>query len=108
MSLPPYVHSFPPIRSDAAEIVILGTMPGKASLAAGRDYAHPRNLFWRLMADMLGFHPQASYDERLLALQAARIALWDVVQSCTRESSLDSADLLLREALPPEPIRLAS
>jgi hypoxanthine-DNA glycosylase len=90
MSFPPYVHSFLPISAETAEMVILGTMPGKASLAAGQYYAHPRNLFWRLMADILGFHPESSYQERLLALQAAHIALWDVVQCCTRESSLDS------------------
>ncbi|RRR66274.1 MAG: DNA-deoxyinosine glycosylase [Candidatus Viridilinea halotolerans] len=90
MSLPLYIHSFPPISSEAAEIVILGTMPGKASLAAGQYYAHPRNLFWKFMAHIVGFHPEAAYAERLLALQTARIALWDVVQCCTRESSLDS------------------
>lgn len=90
MSFSPYVHSFPPISAETAEIVILGTMPGKASLAAGQYYAHPRNLFWRLMADILGFQPEASYEECLLALQAAHIALWDVVQSCTRASSLDA------------------
>jgi TDG/mug DNA glycosylase family protein len=75
---------------EAAEIVILGTMPGKASLAAGQYYAHPRNLFWRLVADILGVHPDASYEERLVALHTARIALWDVIQYCTRELSLDS------------------
>ncbi|NCC33037.1 MAG: DNA-deoxyinosine glycosylase [Chloroflexia bacterium] len=86
----PYLHSFAPISTATAERLILGTMPSTASLAAGQYYAHPRNLFWRLMAEILGFAPEASYDERRLALQAARIAVWDVVQCCTRASSLDA------------------
>jgi TDG/mug DNA glycosylase family protein len=90
MASPLYIHSFPPISAESAEIVILGTMPGKASIAAGQYYAHPRNLFWRLLADILGVHPEAAYEDRLVALHTARIALWDVLQYCTRESSLDS------------------
>ncbi|NCC36992.1 MAG: DNA-deoxyinosine glycosylase [Chloroflexia bacterium] len=86
----PHLHSFAPISTATAERFILGTMPSTASLAAGQYDAHPRNLFWRLMADMLGFAPEASYDERRLALQSARIAVWDVVQCCTRASSLDA------------------
>ncbi|PDV98951.1 DNA-deoxyinosine glycosylase [Candidatus Chloroploca asiatica] len=99
MNVPPYLHSFPPISAETAERLILGTMPGKASLAAGQYYAHPRNLFWRLMAEILGFSPEASYEQRQLALQAARIALWDVVQCCTRTSSLD-ADIDARSVVP--------
>ena len=66
-------------------------MPGRDSLAAGQYYAHPRNLFWKIMAAMLGFEPQLPYRERLTALREARIALWDVMHSCKREGSLDSS-----------------
>ena len=65
-------------------------MPGRDSLAAGQYYAHPRNLFWKIMAALLGFEPQAPYGDRLKALRDARIALWDVIHSCRRQGSLDA------------------
>jgi hypoxanthine-DNA glycosylase len=65
-------------------------MPGRDSLAAGQYYAHPRNLFWRIMGTMLGFELPAPYRSRLKALRDARIALWDVMYSCRRAGSLDA------------------
>ena len=84
------VQSFAPVADRHAEVLILGSMPGRDSLAAGQYYAHPRNLFWKIMAAMLGFEPQTPYRGRLKALRDARIALWDVIHSCKREGSLDS------------------
>lgn len=84
------VFSFPPIADAAAERLILGSMPGAASLAAGRYYAHPHNAFWPILAELIGFAPDADYATRVSALRAAHIALWDVLQSCTREGSLDA------------------
>lgn len=83
-------HGFPPIARDDATILVLGTMPGKASLAAGQYYAHARNTFWKLAGTILGIDPALPYDERVSGLVAARIAVWDVLQLCTRETSLDS------------------
>lgn len=85
------IHSFPPISSPDAEILILGSMPGGASLAAGRYYAHPRNSFWRILTEILHVDGEATYDERVHALIAARIAVWDVLQSCHRSGSLDTS-----------------
>ena len=86
----PRVRSFKPIADSKAEILILGSMPGRASLAARQYYAHPRNAFWRIAAELLGFDSTLPYAKRVRALKAARIALWDVLQSCTREGSLDA------------------
>lgn len=74
-------------------------MPGKASLAAGEYYAHPRNHFWPIMGELIGAHPSLPYAGRLKMLKSSGIALWDVLQSCIREGSLDS-DIVDLSAVP--------
>ena len=88
--MPPYIHSFAPISSPSAHTLILGSMPGKASLLAGQYYAHPQNAFWKIMSTLLGAEEGLSYDDKTELLTSHGIALWDVMKSCTRESSLDS------------------
>jgi hypoxanthine-DNA glycosylase len=84
--------SFAPIVEATTETLILGSLPGAASLAAGRYYAHPRNQFWRLLGAVIGEDlPALPYDERLAALRHHRIGLWDVVAEAERAGSLDAA-----------------
>lgn len=85
------VQGFAPIATADAEILILGSMPSEASLAAGQYYAHPRNQFWPIVADLLGFDATAPYEVRVQALESARVALWDVLHACVRPGSLDSS-----------------
>jgi TDG/mug DNA glycosylase family protein len=84
------IHSFEPIEDEQARILILGSMPGQASLKASQYYAHPQNAFWRIMGRLLDFDASAPYDLKIQKLKTARIALWDVLGSCTRAGSLDS------------------
>ena len=87
----PRVQSFSPIADAKARVLILGSMPGKASLAAGQYYAHAQNLFWRILGEITGAAPSLPYAARARALKSSGIALWDVLASCAREGSLDSA-----------------
>ena len=85
-------HCFPPVTRPDTRLLVLGSLPGVISLAEQRYYAHPRNLFWRLMSEVIGrdLVPLA-YEDRLAALLDARVGLWDTVAAATREGSLDAA-----------------
>ena len=86
----PSLRGFPPIAAPGATRLILGSMPGRASLAANRYYAHPRNAFWLIMGELFGAGPDLPYARRVRALQRAGIAVWDVLAGCAREGSLDA------------------
>lgn len=86
----PHIQSFPPIADANANILILGSMPGKKSLRAKQYYAHPRNAFWAIMGELIGATPDLPYETRTQILKASGIALWDVLASCTRHSSMDA------------------
>lgn len=92
-SLPePRKASFPPHIAPDARVLILGSLPGEASLAAQQYYANPRNRFWHLIGLVVGEELAAlPYAQRLAALTRHRIGLWDAVATAERRGSLDSA-----------------
>ncbi|MBL8300108.1 MAG: DNA-deoxyinosine glycosylase [Rhodanobacteraceae bacterium] len=86
-----YVESFASSVGADCRILILGSMPGIRSLAAGQYYAHPKNLFWPLMQAVFGVEAGQPYAQRMVQLLASGVGLWDVLQGCERRGSLDSA-----------------
>ena len=85
-------QSMAPVGANDARLLILGSLPGDASLAAQRYYAYPTNQFWRLLGGAIGEELAAlDYPARLDRLAARGIALWDVVADATRSGSLDGA-----------------
>ena len=85
------VRSFEPIIGRRPRILILGSMPGVASLEAVQYYAHPRNAFWPIMSELFGIDHRADYEGRVDQLAKQPLILWDTLQACKRPGSLDSS-----------------
>lgn len=86
-----YASGFPAVVGRDPRILILGSLPGQASLVANQYYAMPRNSFWFVMNAICGADPGLAYQERLRRLKRAGIALWDVLHAAERAGSLDAA-----------------
>ena len=83
-------RSFPAIADARTRVLILGSLPGEASLARGQYYAHPQNQFWLLLGAVIGQDLRSlGYEVRIEALLSHRIGLWDVVAEARRDGSLD-------------------
>ena len=82
--------AFPPLLGDKPITLILGSMPGQASLNAGQYYAHPRNAFWFVMSRFCDFEDGIRYQDAVKAVIDKRICVWDVLLDCDRKGSLDS------------------
>lgn len=85
------IRSFPSLSNPAAEVLLLGTMPGAMSLALNEYYGHPRNHFWKLLAAIFNEPLPTDYQVKKEMLLRNNIAVWDVLQACERQGSLDSA-----------------
>jgi len=86
------IYSFPPIIDLGSRILILGSMPGAASLRAHRYYWNNRNYLWRILYGIYGDgrEPDTEYEDRLAFALSNGVAMWDVIASCERKGSLDS------------------
>ena len=81
-------EGFAPIARDDAQLLILGSLPGRRSIVTQQYYAHPQNAFWRIMAEL--YAVSGSYSERCEQLRRAGVAVWDVLASSVRAGSLDA------------------
>jgi len=82
--------SFQPIIDEQSRILILGSMPGVDSLRLQQYYANPRNQFWKILYELYDTQASQDYWERVSFVKSKQIAVWDVIENCYREGSLDS------------------
>ena len=81
---------FEPVIKKNCRFLVLGSMPGVASLQKHQYYAHPRNAFWPIMEELFAIEQSRAYEERCAMLSSAGVGVWDVLKSCKRAGSLDS------------------
>ncbi len=84
------VESFAPVIGTQPRVLILGSMPGVRSLHEQQYYAHPRNSFWPIMGELFSINWAHSYPQKIKQISALPLVLWDVLNSCRRDGSLDS------------------
>ena len=82
--------SFQPIIDERSRILILGSMPGVESLRLQQYYANPRNQFWKILYELFDSQASLDYAERVSFIKSKKVAVWDVIENCYREGSLDS------------------
>ncbi len=88
----PALRGLPPVVSPATRLLVLGSFPSEASLAAQQYYAHPRNAFWAILSALWAIDLRAlAYPRRLATVKAHGLGIWDIYARCRREGSLDSA-----------------
>lgn len=86
------IHSIPPVYNADSRILILGSLPSPASRSFGFPYGHPQNIFWPLLAELLGEpNPEPTVAARRSLLLRHGIALWDVIASCEIVGADDSS-----------------
>lgn len=85
------ISSFPPIINSESKVLILGTVPGVKSWEMKQYYAHPQNQFWKIIFDLFDKEFTSDYETKKHLVLDNKLALWDVIDTCYREGSLDSA-----------------
>lgn len=84
------IDSLSPIADKNSKILILGSIPGKQSLEKQQYYGNNRNAFWKIIYTLFGGEYKDEYEEKIKFAKKNNIALWDVIENCNREDSLDS------------------
>ncbi|MBW8361672.1 MAG: DNA-deoxyinosine glycosylase [Kaistella sp.] len=84
------ISSFPPVISKSSKVLILGSVPGVKSLEMQEYYAHPQNHFWKIMFRLFNEEVTTDYAEKMKILDRNKVAVWDVIDTCERDGSLDT------------------
>ena len=82
----PSLRGLAPVIGPATRLVVLGSFPSEASLAAQQYYAHPRNHFWPILGALWQVDlRQLPYAERIELVRERGLGIWDVYAGCRRE-----------------------
>ena len=84
------ITGLPPVHGKLPEVVIVGSFPSRQSLLKKEYYGNPRNHFWQILEALFSLDPHLPYRLRTSRLIDHRIALWDVICTCSREGSADA------------------
>lgn len=84
-------HSFPPVFNRDSKVLILGSFPSVKSREEGFFYGHPRNRFWKVIAEVYEEAQPMTISEKKQLLLRNQIALWDVIDECDIIGSSDSS-----------------
>jgi TDG/mug DNA glycosylase family protein len=84
------VVRLPPVYGESPEVIILGSFPSRQSLLKNEYYGNPRNHFWQIIEALFSLDRHLPYQVRTSLLTDHRIALWDVICTCSREGSADA------------------
>lgn len=85
------IHTIEPVFNQDSKVLLLGTFPSPKSREFGFYYSHPRNRFWPIIADLCSCNIPITKDEKIQFLLAHKIALWDVLQSCSIQGADDAS-----------------
>ena len=85
------VHPIPPVYDNNSKVLILGSFPSVKSREEGFFYGHPQNRFWKVIATIFNEEVPGTIDEKRSLLLRNHIAVWDVIESCDIDGSLDSS-----------------
>ena len=99
------VHPLAPIYDERSRVLVLGTIPSPKSREVGFYYGHPQNRFWKVLGALFDEPEPRGNEERTTFLLAHRIALWDVLASCT---IVGASDASIADSVPNDLQRVAS
>lgn len=85
------IHTIEPVFNQDSKVLLLGTFPSPKSREFVFYYSHPRNRFWPIIADLCSCNIPITKDEKIQFLLAHKIALWDVLQSCSIQGADDAS-----------------
>lgn len=84
-------HTFEPIYDAHSKVLILGTFPSVKSRENNFYYGHPQNRFWKVLSAITDCKLPNTIEEKKAFLLSNKIAVWDVIQSCSIKGSDDSS-----------------
>ena len=85
------IHPLSPVYDANSRVLILGSFPSVRSRETGFFYGHPRNRFWKVLAEVFEDAVPETIAEKKAFLLKHGVAVWDVIASCEIKGSSDAS-----------------